>query len=1236
MNRDFLKQRRSWDLYFLSWLDLLEKLDVMHLELRHMQSTCIYAMRTGGLYQWLRDEEVLMRPKPGETCGKWHEFNREMGALSRQSFLAHAREEAARLIQEIPEPFVNGPNHATDPRKGEVKALIEQRILEGAWGDLERKMYRILQTTQRIKRQVVADRLYAFLEGRYILELGEGVQKRPEALEELRVKEGPWFLILRSGLLARAEGYLSHIEDLQGKMAQLFEAAPPEYPRQRVHRRRDQGFFTHYLSVRALQLREEMNQLLDALGATAGHGPLAPPRVHHRWDHAYSPHQEVFAGDLTGVDLTSRQNVEFVDSAFWMMDKADNMAMQAHELAHHALRQNYDNLLPQTLAQREGDHFARLMRRLISILHGAELLTETEEERLYLMEPVNPKEIAADLLAGATRGAAYLYAFFLELVGQELHYALVDHHGALPHPSINLEMATHPGVSVVRWRREWYLRGRLLIQWLRALSLGFHPPVRGLGGGKSPAGDLEAGLLDGMEEVLERLNDYLEEQTRNPLHKTGRQWKRLGDRLCRALEESDAPAAVRRWLAGSWAEPEKLDSAYPAHNRRLPAETRNFFVQVFNAKKLRWLTTHDLQLSVGQKGDPLRHWYGVEHTRPDQGHDCHSLFQDVYHIPWQAALLRADDFFRWGRETRSPAPSAHPLPTLSELYCEINYNTSLGRRLFFLAMEIRQHFNNTPADRAQTLVRLVQDSIDQFPNHEAVEQECEILKGLLQEERRLRNDPSLTSLDMPALQENRMGQEAAYRRLHALVTRDNSLALFKRALQVVATPLFDRETVALAGLNYCANALFLERTPEGYGKLLKRLYQTPFEMKDSFSQNEPAGPFLGFNLVYRLRTAGEAAKTGGKTVNVMLKHQGLMADHGWNQPALAQGMVCHQDPRGPGGTPPQPASQSQRICQPRKGSKDLQQALLGHYDGMMMRPMEKPLCRCILPARLYDGKNQREEELPPHFLHREMWLDVQLPGQGLVVEKPLDGMKPLAYIYIGLRRRAERLDFIQYLMDLAGEDHYFCANVRVFLAEGWADLVVVVPEEEIRTGERKFPNRLEFLFQLKRFFMQHFLVARTETVLTPGCIPLAAQDPRRYSLRVAVKLRKELGSEGFNDRCFRVLNGLLDGDPLWRGVNLYSHVGIYDLVLASPTMPRHMTYNRILALLGHEEITGHVDNIETHIGWNRREPGGDYRKRQRGTRWSNRVSPAARAASRARSSSSPVGRRFRGGKRSAR
>jgi len=72
--------RGKKNLYLLSFLDVIDRIDILFLEIRHLQQNIIYRLRTPSLYLPLRYEEKLIF---GNNTDGWNEWINKLSTEER-------------------------------------------------------------------------------------------------------------------------------------------------------------------------------------------------------------------------------------------------------------------------------------------------------------------------------------------------------------------------------------------------------------------------------------------------------------------------------------------------------------------------------------------------------------------------------------------------------------------------------------------------------------------------------------------------------------------------------------------------------------------------------------------------------------------------------------------------------------------------------------------------------------------------------------------------------------------------------------------------------------------------------------------------------------------------------------------------------------------------------------------------------------------------------------------------
>lgn len=1083
----------AWRLYFLAWLDALEKLDILVLELRHLQHTCIFSLRAPVLQEVLRREEVILDPTAGENPDElFAELTR--GGNSQSDPLSLARRVSQELVPLFPDPLeqpqdppaVGEGDEPSAPPMAEVRELLRAIWLQGLWSDASKDLYQVLQSAQELKRQIICDRLVLFLDGYRRLGLAD---KRRRFNDQERF---PDLLMARMAVLARSHEYLGRIGDLQQRLGQHLESTPAQYPRPSVHRRRMQGVYTQYLARRVSYLRLSMNLLLAHLRGAEEH--LAVPKILHRWEHSHTSRQAVFMDEVGAAESDptwgsheTDPRVEFVQTGFWMLDKPDNQPTLAHEVAHHAIRQHYDNLMPAVLGAAGNDHFAALIRDLQKVLKAYDLTGKAAPPQ-PVQELVNPLEIACDLLASAVKGVSYLYAFFLEAMGWGLEHAMVDEHGYLPHLSVRLELREDYNAPRVRNHRDWYLRGRVIVQWLRATSTDAES--------KSPtspgANTIDSGILTAVEHVLEALSQRLAERCDHSRDQSHLYWQDVAKELCRRIDRSSAAREVKAWRESRRSDQYQGATrrrGFPRESQRLPFPVRRFLLRVLHTHKAQLYgkpaTSHygDWSGDIDRVLDRCPASWKEDRSLAESGNQ---LFLHVFDIPWQCAWIRAGDF----RELRcKPHPDlgleALADRTLADLYTEINRNTSLGRRLFFAAMEFDAFSSQSPCQRLRTLVREIRHlDLDDADRNSAVQ-------------------AWLARATAALMSEQAVARRNSYQAIREIQkTQGECLAEFVRLLETYARPTAGEPQEPIQD---CWSRWFRGKDSATNPSRGRELFH--FLTLHAGAHHSDGGPRPSYEE-YRARytrlaryfdccpePSDASRSTPGGDLRMLLASRACVSGetrpNGEQRPSP---LLSAYDPslgiKPPAGVPSTPAAKAAESSTAKDAETLV--ATTGFYNALFLKPGVKHLCRCVLP-RLRRGESGDTLSLPL-FMRRESWIELSADAH-----PDTDLSNALCVLFLQLNRRFARLDFIDWLFSEGPRDEagpLLSAADRVFLTDGWADVVLLLGAQG-PTAERRRSD----LFAIRGALGDHILVRRMETVFTRH-VPPQAGFPTFISIRL--------------------------------------------------------------------------------------------------------------------------------------
>jgi hypothetical protein len=776
-----------------------------------------------------------------------------------------------------------------------------------------------------------------------------------------------------------------------------------------------------------------------------------------------------------------------------MLDRQENQPLISHEVAHHCLRQLYQNLELHQLTS-DGDSFAELLRHIFHCLKSYDVPYECKSWEGFATS-ISPLEIAADILAASINGKAYLFAFLLEVVGWGLEHTMVDEHGFLPHLSVNLQLRNYIDASRVKHLREWYVRGRVLVAWLEKID----PSER----------NLDRWLLDGTKQLLREINEFLDSATNDDIEKSGYFWRSFADRMSSVVASSEAAVRVKGWRAGRRAINRAKDDKESRYSLSLPVQARHMMVDVLQKiweKRLgeagaENFLTDVFRFEVGN-AQSEQAWALKDHL--NVGEDANNaLFEYVYDIAWQCSLVRA-----YGIQE-------HDLRGVgfAGLYRAIIEDMSMGRRLFFIAMEFHFDLMQPPYERLGVALRVLE---------------------------RMEHDGWFGN---PGIQGWAAGES-----IGEWINEGAELIrkTWCRKDKEEENKIQQQQGAHIENLLGCLDALWdklkIKEPGEAslYGKAegvleIRRLYH--YLSIHSAEQSDKNG-----SANHSERQAQQAdwfRMKDGKIRMDMVSRYCL---------AHKKTTYCSNNRNSKFATIDEidTINNKNSVCK----LKDVK--TLGQYDFLVIHGDFMPLARCAIPETQDKDENNREIGF---FQRRETWVPVDLRdvderGKGELENKEVDlPEQPVAFLFLQLQRRYYRFDFLHCLKGMAAgigmvlgindkeeqegkkkqesetkkKESETKKKDRVFLTHGWADVVIVLGKSEERKvmgKEQKDP--LAAAFEIQKHLFHHFLVNRTELILTADCLSLASGNEGtsdRYEIRVDVRVQECLFGRRVLEEC---------------------------------------------------------------------------------------------------------------------
>ena len=664
----------------LLWSDAVERIDILTMEIRHLQTNVSYGLRDADLLRALRYEEPYIwgAAEDGRRCDPstkdWLALFRhpdvtpeilvDLAALwvlplSRDTDQLGRNLPGTKNIAEILANITDGGIRFNLSLRNSIIESLSQRAdgswYSGQWNPDDRRDYDTFDALQRIKRNLVHDKLHLCWWGAWAFDLHH---KNPSADSLLRKERLAQFLVVRAAVMRKVYNSVERVGDLQKHYEKHLDLGREDHHRPLATRRRLQGAYSAFLSSRATALRGEMDALLDWLGLGNPHrSRRSKPVLVHRWRHQYSSEFQLFQDSIArswSVDSPPAHAVEVISSSYWMPDRPDLQSGIAHEAAHIAACRRLDVRRSVELGRAEGE-FARLLRELAYCLQCFEV-ADPGPETPYHRAAFTLNEVAADLLGAAVQGPAYLFAVLQDLLGHGLGDLF-----ELPNRQIDLTLASwlwrqHHVVEPLH--TEWFCRLMLLCVWIDEIT----PVAR--------RSSLHGVLLGGVEQLANLLLDYLYVRLQEQDRVWPRYWRAVTERMCTIVRGHPGAARIRGWLERESAVqlPESDRATMPLSGcvrtflkEALVSAKRGASGRALNAR-LRTYPTRDDQVS----NDVALRLFGKLYLNEESGKGRAEflrdlkIFETLHDIPWETALLRSVDYLDNLREHSWAAGVGHP------------------------------------------------------------------------------------------------------------------------------------------------------------------------------------------------------------------------------------------------------------------------------------------------------------------------------------------------------------------------------------------------------------------------------------------------------------------------------------------------------------------------------------------------------------------------------------------------
>ena len=699
------------NLYLLSMLDITDRLDILLLEIRHIQQTVIHLLHTPTLYLPQRYEERYI-------FGNWHELSKQhvnkLGLSGRDADTKLTNISIIRYpspkfaITKIRKGANDKSTSDTPEKKQQITNKLCTRVAEiwvsDVWARGQRRHYHALRALQILKIQVFRDKLTVYREAEYS-GLISG-RKKNSGIHNAAL------LVLFDAIKKRiAKSYIPILRTHQQNLSKSLSYGLQDYPRPLIERRRNIGIFADYLSERTHDIQKDMLHLINIFQTEEEKNNKikenrSVPLILHGWSpYPYASNMQLF--DNVGRKSNNQhdnkvEDVNYVDSSFWAPDRPDLQPLIAHEVANLCVCHVFKNLSDDYISNTNND----LTRLVSELFHEINQFTKKVPE----LQPVQKNirtllvKIFSDLLAASVKGISYVYALFLSVVGKDLGNLLVDQ------TRVRLDRVTelHTGIASIKDYFQWYFRLKLCAFWMKQVM-------------HIPTNHLDDIVLDGVAKVCDDLIGFLDSSTPDSRNRVGGMWQKLEYRLENIINRSPLVMRVRNWRANrscdSWDENKDCSGKkiFFRSTKRLDLRLQNYlFREVLNNK----LKRDNNAEKNHQSKTKLIHYFQDKY-----GLDCENipvpnaqskaleqprwLFRHLYDIPFQCAAMRSIDLLEHRNSNRYTQESYQWQNFIETTHDDI----SLGRELFALALEFYTWGRESARSRLLLCVNLMTFSL---------------------------------------------------------------------------------------------------------------------------------------------------------------------------------------------------------------------------------------------------------------------------------------------------------------------------------------------------------------------------------------------------------------------------------------------------------------------------------------------------------------------------------------------
>lgn len=706
-------------------IDVVERLDTLILEVRHLQINIIHSLGEPLLYQILRHEEKHLwgekweetfKKNTGEFQGKF-DFN---GLISEwmKEYPPVPKKEPSETKETVKEDSVESDG------KEEVWLIVLKKQMHynwtrGMWSVDQKRHYHNLLVAQELKRHIFHDKLRVSEYAYHLYRMAAnwwGKDPRHSPLLQIHPLKRTLsnFYLLRAAVMKRIDGYVSRIGDHIAQFSKIQDQSHMrDHPGQSLERRREQRLYNSFLADRCRDLRRLMAEMLEKLELKKNKVGSQP--IMHRWGHESTSRVQIFENEMhsrldgktEGEDtLVERLVTHYVNTSFWMPERPDLQSIIAHEIAHTLIHEYLDDLSRlETLANPNAvGWMIRHLQHCIEVYHPP---VESPDHTGLL------REILADLMAASVKGPAYLFALFLELIGRELEELF-----AAPIDRFDLDRidTLEGSAGRVDQFREWYLRLFLVCHW----NLGLLDKEAG---GDDP---FQKRMTNAILVLLDNILNTLDRMAPSE-QLSADYWRNFAWRMKQILDDPAVLEPIRLWRRMIWDEAKENETGHSMRFRGHPPTSyplsnplRNFLLErLYLHKNRNWLFDPPHKKEDPDEVEAL--WekvYGISGVRSYKDLQKKGLFHHLSDLSWQSFWMHGLEFseeYKLSQKQNSKKPS--------DFFIVMHHNSDLGREFYHVALDMFLVQTAHSFHRAIESVRMIEILLQQLEGELAKGQE---------------------------------------------------------------------------------------------------------------------------------------------------------------------------------------------------------------------------------------------------------------------------------------------------------------------------------------------------------------------------------------------------------------------------------------------------------------------------------------------------------------------------------